>query len=205
MNEKIVIGRVITAIKIKRAVWNVVRAIFFRPFVTKVFRLWRVFLLKCFGAEIDWSAEVYASAKVWAPWNLKMEKGACVGPDAIVYNQAMVRFGENACLSQYAYVCTAGHGRVRSEKLGVRSCFGDDLPINNAVDGLIVAPVTLHRNSWIGTRAYINMGVEVGENAIVGACACVFKDVEDGSVVGGNPAVVLKTKAAARKSNAHEN
>ena len=168
-------------------------------------------MLKCFGAEIDWSAEIYASAKVWAPWNLRMEKGACVGPDAIVYNQAMVSFGENACLSQYAYVCTAGHGRSENDNDNENDNENDNdegharkfhtkvshedktsLPINNAETGLIVAPVTLHKNAWVGTRAYINMGVEVGENAIVGACACVFKDVEAGNVVGGNPAVVLK-------------
>ena len=35
------------------------------------------------------------------------------------------------------------------------------------------------------------MGVEIGEGAIVGACACVFKDVEHHTVVGGNPAKAI--------------
>lgn len=109
MNERQNIGKVTLSVKIKRALWNIVRVIFFRPFVTKAFRLWRLSLLKCFGANLDWSVDVYASAMVWAPWNLKMERGACIGPDAIVYNQAMVSLAENACVSQYAYICTAGH------------------------------------------------------------------------------------------------
>lgn len=187
MNNKEEIGKVKTSIKIKRAVWNVVCAIFFRPFITKVFRLWRIFLLKCFGADIDWGAEVYASAKVWAPWNLKMKKGACLGPDTICYNQAMVTLEENVCVSQYAYICTAGHFVVSGSMFQV-----SDSPLNNAESGLVVAPVTFHKNTWIGTRAYINMGVEVGEGAIVGACACVFKDVEARTIVGGNPAVFIK-------------
>lgn len=176
MKEKKAVGYVSVKIKIKRAVWNVVRAILFRPFVTKVFRLWRVALLKCFGAKLDWDVDVYASAKVWAPWNLEMKKGSCVGPDAIVYNQAKVTLEENACLSQYAYVCTAGHSTEE---------------VNNASSGLVVADVTIGKYAWIGTRAFIGMGVEIGECAIVGACACVFKDVEPWAIVGGNPAQKL--------------
>lgn len=187
MNKKQEIGKVSLSVKIKRAMWNIVSAVFFRLFVTKVFRPWRVFLLNCFGADIDKSAEVYASAKIWAPWNLKMEKGTCIGTDVIVYNQAMVTLEENACVSQYAYLCSAGHAVVSSSMFQVSGS-----PLNNAETGLVVADVTLHKNSWIGTRAFIGMGVEVGEGAVVGACACVFKDVEAGTIVGGNPAVVIK-------------
>lgn len=183
MNEKQYLGKVGRDVKVKRALWNVVHAVLFRPFVTKLFRPWRIALLKLFGAQIDWSAEVYASARVWAPWNLVMEAGSCLGPDSICYNQSRVLLERDACLSQYAYICTAGHAAGQSENV---------LPLNNAEQGLVVAPVTLHRGAWVGTRAYINMGVEVGENAIVGACACVFKDVEPSSVVGGNPAARLR-------------
>jgi len=177
MNEKQNIGKVSIGIKVKRSLWNIARIVFFRPFVTKVFRLWRVALLRMFGARVAWSAEVYASAKIWAPWNLEMEEGSCVGPDVICYNQAKVILRKDACLSQYAYVCTAGHKT------------GD---VNNAESGLVVASVEIKEGAWVGTRAYINMGVTIGERAIVGACACVFKDVEPGSIVGGNPAVRIK-------------
>lgn len=177
MNDRQLVNKVSFATKIKRALWNVTSTILFRPFVTKLFRPWRIALLRLFGAHIDWSAEVYASAKIWAPWNLKMESGTCIGPDVICYNQAMLTLHKNACISQYAYICTAGHATTS---------------INNAETGLLIAPVTLEEGAWIGTRAYINMGVTIGSKAIVGACACVFKDVEPQSVVGGNPAVKLR-------------
>ena len=38
------------------------------------------------------------------------------------------------------------------------------------------------------------MGVEIGEYAIVGATASVFKDVEPYTIVGGNPAKVIKKR-----------
>lgn len=177
MNEKQYLGHVTKQIKLKRVLWNVTQAVLFRPFITKVFRPWRIMLLRLFGARIDKSAEVYASAKIWAPWNLQMEQGSCIGPDVICYNQAMVTLKEKACLSQYAYVCTAGHTTDAT---------------NNAESGLVVAPITLEKEAWVGTRAFIGMGVVVGEHAIVGACACVFKDVDNNTIVGGNPAKVLK-------------
>lgn len=177
MNEKQYPGRVSLSTKCRRALWNVVRPVLFRPFVTKVFRLWRIALLRAFGAQIDWSAEVYASAQVWAPWNLRMEAGSCLGPEVICYNQAMVHLQKDACLSQYAYVCTAGH---------------ETGAVNSARQGLVVAPVVVEEGAWVGTRAYINMGVTIGKGAVVGACACVFKDVEPHAVVGGNPARPLR-------------
>jgi putative colanic acid biosynthesis acetyltransferase WcaF len=38
------------------------------------------------------------------------------------------------------------------------------------------------------------MGVEIGENAVVGATASVYKDVDPGMVVGGNPAKIIKRR-----------
>lgn len=183
MNEKVNIGSVTKYIKMKRALWNIFRVLLFRPFGTKLFRPWRVSLLNAFGANIHSGAEVYASAQIWAPWNLTLEEGSCIGPDTIVYNQAMVTLRKNACVSQYAYICTAGHDLKPEASI---------LPINNAQTGLIVSPVVLEEQAWIGTRAFVGMGVTIGAGAIVGACACVFKDVEHRTVVGGNPAQVIK-------------
>ena len=108
-----------------------------------------------------------------------MEADSCLGPNVICYNQAMVVLEEGATVSQYAYLCTAGH---RTDKP------------NSADSGLIIAPITIGRNAWVGTRAYINMGVEIGEDAIVGATASVYKDVEPRAIVGGNPAKIIKRR-----------
>lgn len=58
--------------KIKRVVWNITAAFLFRPFITPVFRKWRIAMLRLFGAKIEWDANVYASVKIWAPWMLQM-------------------------------------------------------------------------------------------------------------------------------------
>lgn len=49
-------------------------------------------------------------------------------------------------------------------------------------------PVKICKNAWIGTKAIILKGVNIGESAIVSAGSVVTKDVEPYTIVGGNPA-----------------
>lgn len=109
MEQVLDLGRVSMKNKMARAVWNIVRAILFRPFGTKLFNPWRLFLLRLFGAKVESDSGVYASTKIWAPWNLRMGHNAWLGPDVICYNQAMVTLEDNVTVSQYSYLCSAGH------------------------------------------------------------------------------------------------
>ena len=172
-------GHVPVSIKIKRVMWNIAAAFLFRPFITPVFRKWRIAILRLFGAKVEWDANVYASVKIWAPWMLQMGHRACLGPEVICYNQDWVILEDDAIVSQYSYLCTAGH---------------DVDHANTADSGLITAPIVLCRGSWIGSRAFIGMGVKIGEDAVVGATASVYKSVEPWTVVGGNPAKMIKKR-----------
>jgi acetyltransferase-like isoleucine patch superfamily enzyme len=53
-------------------------------------------------------------------------------------------------------------------------------------------PITVKDNAWIGMNCLILKGVTIGEGAIVGAGSVVTKDVPDWTMVGGNPARVIK-------------
>ena len=57
---------------------------------------------------------------------------------------------------------------------------------------LLVNPVVIKRNAWIGAGATILPGVTVGENAVVASGAIVSKDVPANTVVAGIPAKVIK-------------
>lgn len=58
---------------------------------------------------------------------------------------------------------------------------------------LLVKPIVIKRNAWIGAGATVLPGVTIGENAVVAAGAVVSKDVPANTVVGGVPAKVIKT------------
>jgi putative colanic acid biosynthesis acetyltransferase WcaF len=94
--------------KLGRAVWNATWLLAFRPSPRKCVR-WRRFLLRSFGARISHSANIYPSAKIWAPWNLEMKDFACLGPDVDCYCMAPIVIGEHAIVSQYAYLCSGSH------------------------------------------------------------------------------------------------
>jgi putative colanic acid biosynthesis acetyltransferase WcaF len=79
-------------------------------------------------------------------------------------------------VSQYAFLCTATHEYV-------------DPDFN-----LITKPIEIGDYAWIGARAFIGPGVSVGEGAVVGATASVYRNVPEWTVVGGNPAKVIKER-----------
>ncbi|HAR0596686.1 TPA: sugar O-acetyltransferase, partial [Enterococcus faecium] len=58
--------------------------------------------------------------------------------------------------------------------------------------GLLVKPIHIKKNAWIGAGATILPGVTIGENAIVAANATVTKDVPDNTIVAGIPAKIVK-------------
>lgn len=55
-------------------------------------------------------------------------------------------------------------------------------------------PVYIGNDVWIGSRVTILPGVTVGDGSIIGAGSVVTKDVPPYTVVGGNPARVLKSR-----------
>lgn len=172
-------GHVGLKTKLSRVVWNITACFLFRPFCTPLFRRWRLVLLKLFGAKVEWDANVYASVKIWAPWKLHMGHRSCLGPDVICYNQDWIILEDDVVVSQYSYLCTAGH---------------DVNMLNTADKSLITAPIVICNKAWVGSRAFIGMGVVVGEGAVVGATASVYKNVEPWVVMGGNPAKMIKKR-----------
>lgn len=53
-------------------------------------------------------------------------------------------------------------------------------------------PVRIGRETWLGFGCQVMSGVSIGRHCVVAAGAVVVKDVPDFSVVGGNPAKILK-------------
>jgi acetyltransferase-like isoleucine patch superfamily enzyme len=65
------------------------------------------------------------------------------------------------------------------------------LPFNNE---LITKPVKIEEFCWIGRNVMIMPGVTIGKGSVIAAGSIVTKDVEPFSVVGGNPARLIRKR-----------
>ena len=64
-----------------------------------------------------------------------------------------------------------------------------------AANGYLPAGDTVIGNDvWIGSEAVIMPGVTIGDGAVIGTRALVTKDVAPYTIVGGNPATVIRTR-----------
>jgi putative colanic acid biosynthesis acetyltransferase WcaF len=166
------VNRLSAANRSGRILWRIVHAVAFRPSPAPLFA-WRVFLLRCFGAKVDWQARPYPSVQIWAPWNLTMAAGSCLADGVDCYCVAPVELGAEVTVSQRAFLCTASHD------------------IRAADRRLVTAPIRIEAGAWVFAEAFVGLGVTIGEGAVVAARGVVVKDVAPYDVVGGNPARVI--------------
>ena len=105
-----------------------------------------------------------------------MEEYSCLASNVDCYNVNVIKLESNVTVSQGAYLCTASHN------------------IYSRNHELITEPITIESQAWIAADSFVGMGVTIGEGAVVGARAAVFKDVEPWTIVGGNPAKFIKKR-----------
>ncbi|MGL5356554.1 MAG: CatB-related O-acetyltransferase [Cetobacterium sp.] len=66
------------------------------------------------------------------------------------------------------------------------------MALGEDVEAWTKGPIVVKDDVWIGTDALVLSGVTIGQGAIVAAGSVVTKDVPPYSIVGGNPAKVIK-------------
>lgn len=162
--------------KLRRALWNVCHFLLIRPFAGPLFRRWRNLVLQLFGMRMGTMCAVSASAKIWAPWNVTLGQHVALGGKSEIYSVDKIFIGDKVTVSQGAYLCTASH----------------DIKYINTP--LVHSPIKINAFAWVAADSFVGMGVTIGEGAVVGARAAVFKDVEPWTVVGGNPAKFIKKR-----------
>ena len=162
--------------RIKMMLWEYVWLLFC-SWTPKPANSWRLFWLKLFGCTIDGKPFVHQRARIQIPWNLILHDHACLGDRANAYTLGVIEIMEHATIAQDVYLCTGTHA------------------FNKPAMNLVTSKITIHKNVFIGARAFIMPGVIVGENAIIGAGSVVTKNVEKNTIVGGNPAQFIKTRS----------
>lgn len=118
-------------------------------------------------------------------YNIHVGENFYANFDCVFLDVCEIRMGDNCMLGPGVHIYTATHPLNTMER------------ISGAEYGI---PVTIGHNVWIGGRAVINPGVNIGNNVVIASGAVVTKDVPDNVVVGGNPARVLKQIEESKRS-----
>jgi acetyltransferase-like isoleucine patch superfamily enzyme len=107
-----------------------------------------------------------------------------------------IRLGKNSFINHACSFLDIGGIIIEDDVLiGPRvNLTTENHPLNPAErTTLLIKPIVVRRNAWIGAGATVLPGVTVGENAVVAAGAVVTADVPANTVVAGIPARVIRT------------
>lgn len=124
--------------------------------------------------------------------NVNFEKGASFGSDLeIGVNSGIginaqissgVKIGSNVMMAPEVVILTSNHAY---DKIDIPMMFQGSAPFK---------PVIIEDDVWIGQRVIILPGVIIRKGTIVGAGAIVTKSFPPFSIIGGNPARLIKSR-----------
>lgn len=161
--------------RLRRLVWQLAWLLLAR-WTPVPLHAWRSVLLRCFGARIGAGVHVYGRARVWAPWLLEMADESCLANDVDCYNQALIRIGRRAIVSQRAFLCAGTHD------------------YRDPAHPLVAAPITIGEQAWVCAQAIVGPGVTIGAGCVIGAGAVAMQSQPEWMVCAGNPCVPLKPR-----------
>jgi len=163
------------ASRAKEALWQLVRWFFFEtslPWPSSI----KCSLLRAFGATVGKGVVIRPRVGISFPWRLRVGDHSWLGEGVRILSLAEVEIGAHVCVSQEAYLCTGSHDYKRPDFR------------------LITQPIRLANHSWVGARAFLAPGVELGEAAVAAAGSVVTKSVSARQIVQGNPAQVVRER-----------
>ena len=102
-----------------------------------------------------------------------------INQNCTIYDLAEIRLGDDVMLGPNVSLITSGHPVAPSQRRA----------------GVVAKPIVIERNVWIAAGATVIGGVTVGENSVVAAGSVVTRDVPPNTLVGGNPARVIRSIA----------
>ena len=135
----------------------------------------RAALLRLFGAKIGKRCRFLHPIRVKYPWNLEVGDDSWFGEDVWIYNQDIIRIGSNVCISQGTFLTAGSHNT------------------NTNMD-LRVAPIHIEDGAWVSSNCVVQMGVTIGQSAVVTPLSVVTKSLEGGAIYGGNPCKFIKRR-----------
>ena len=136
--------------------------------------MWRVLLLRCFGATIGRGTVVHRTTKFFLPWNLTLADHVVIADHVIINAMGPITIGQRTRISQYSHLCSGTHD-YQDPKMGVHQ-----------------HPITIGKDVWLAADVFVGPNVTIGDRTIVGARSGVFANLPSGVIAVGLPCKTLR-------------
>jgi len=134
---------------------------------------WNRAFRELFDGEVPEGLGVFTPTQIDFPKQITFGKHVFINHNFTAMSIGGIDFGDNVQIGPHVTIVTDNHDLVNRYVLRCR-------------------PVVIGNNVWIGAGASIMPGVRIGDNAVIAGGAVVTKDVPADTVVGGNPAKVIR-------------
>ena len=134
------------------------------------------FLLRLFGAKVGKNIVIKPGVNIKYPWFLELGDYVWIGESVWIDNLAMVRIGNNVCLSQGSLLLTGNHD------------------YNDPGFRLITNSIQLEDGVWIGARAVVCGGSICRDHAVLSVGSVATGELEAMCIYRGNPAIKIKDR-----------
>jgi acetyltransferase-like isoleucine patch superfamily enzyme len=124
-----------------------------------------------FGMKIADGARIEGGCTIWGPGRVSIGTGTVVNQGVVLDGRFPLTIGSHVSISFQSIILTLEHDLADSEYFHA-----------------VGAPVSIGNHVFIGARAIVLPGVNIGEGAAVAAGAVVTTDVLPYTIVGGVPA-----------------
>ncbi len=129
------------------------------------------------GVTLPHSSSLHGRATIYAPEGIVVGQNCTIGDNCILDGRAGITFGDNVNVGAHVAIYTREHD------------------VDSPDFAEVGAPVRIGSYAWLASHSVILPGVTVGEGAVVAAGAVVSRNVAPYTLVGGNPAQVIRERS----------
>jgi serine acetyltransferase len=139
---------------------------------------------RCTILKMHGEMHIGSYSRLWP--NVKI---SCVGS---LNEKALLHIGERVAIGDRSEIHVGKKVVIGNDVMISWDCVIMDRDYHGILGAEKKEPVIIKDHAWIGCRAIILKGVTIGEGAIIAAGSVVTKDVLPHTVVGGNPAKLIR-------------
>ncbi len=126
-----------------------------------------------FDGTVPEDLRIFTPIQIDFPKQIAFGKNVFINHSFTAMSIGGIEFGDNVQVGPHVTIVTDNHDLTNRYVLRCRK-------------------VVIGNNVWIGAGVSIMPGVHIGDNAVIAGGAVVTKDVPSDTIVGGNPAKVIR-------------